>query len=69
VGLGSTVTVDVDGDEETYVVVGSLEADPARGKISTDSPVGKALFGRRAGEEVTAAAPGGSVVYRIKEIR
>lgn len=69
VGLGSTVVVDVEGDTETYVVVGSLEADPARGRISSSSPVGKALFGRRAGEEVTAAAPGGSVVYRIKEIR
>ena len=69
VGLGSTVTVDIDGDEETYVVVGSLEADPARGRISSASPVGKALLGRRAGDEVTATAPGGSVVYRIKEIR
>jgi transcription elongation factor GreA len=69
VGIGSTVTVDVDGDEETYVVVGPFEADPARGRISSTSPVGKALYGRRAGEDVTAAAPGGSVVYRIKEIR
>jgi transcription elongation factor GreA len=69
VGIGSTVTVDVGGDEETYVVVGPLEADPSRGRISSSSPVGKALLGGRAGDEVTASAPGGSVVYRIKEIR
>jgi len=69
VGLGSTVTVDVNGDAETYVLVGPLEADPARGRISSASPVGKALVGRKAGEEVTVAAPGGSVVYRIVEIR
>jgi transcription elongation factor GreA len=69
IGLGSTVVVEVDGEEETYEVVGSLEADPAKGRISNVSPVGKALYGRRAGEEVTASSPGGSVIYRIKEIR
>ena len=69
VGLGSTVTVEIDGDAETYVVVGPLEADPARGRISSASPVGKALFGHRAGDEVTVAAPSGTVVYRVTEIR
>ena len=69
VGLGSTVTVDVDGNAETYVVVGPLEADPARGRISSASPVGKALFGHRAGDEVAVAAPSGTVVYRLTEIR
>ncbi|HUR17235.1 MAG TPA: transcription elongation factor GreA [Candidatus Limnocylindrales bacterium] len=68
VGLGSTVVVEVDGDEERYVVVSQLEADPARGRISNVSPVGRALFGRRAGEAVIAVAPGGEVTYLIKQI-
>lgn len=68
VGVGSTVVVEVDGDRETWVIVGSLEADPVAGRISNVSPVGKVLMGRRAGESVTAASPGGEVVYRIVEV-
>ncbi len=66
VTLGSTVTVeDEGGDRMTYVVVGSAEADPAAGRISNVSPVGKALMGRSVDDDVAVAAPRGEVRYRI----
>ena len=61
VDLGSRVKVkDSDGIEEEYVIVGSVEADPRHGLISNESPVGSALMGKRAGEQVSVSAPGGS---------
>ena len=65
---GSTVTVadDEDGKELTYTVVGGHEARPAEGRISGDSPVGRALLGRRAGRNtVTVSAPAGPFALRI----
>ena len=56
---------DADGAPATYTIVGSTEADPAAGRISNVSPVGRALMGGRPGDEVTVAAPRGSVRYRI----
>lgn len=70
VRLGSTVTVrDDDGDEETYTIVGSSEAKPAQGKISNESPVGKALLGRNVRQKVTVATPGGSYKLTIVKIK
>ena len=70
VRLGSTVTVlDKEFDEElTYKIVGSQEADPMNGAISEDSPFGKALLGRTAGEDVTVDAPAGAVHYKLLKI-
>ena len=69
VGLGSTVTVeDETGERMTYVVVGSAEADPAAGRISNVSPVGRALMGRSVDDDVAVAAPRGEVRYRIVEL-
>ena len=69
VTLGSTVLVeDETGDRMTFVVVGSAEADPAAGRISNVSPVGRALIGHGAGDEVIVAAPRGEVRYRIVEL-
>jgi transcription elongation factor GreA len=66
VTLGSSVTVmDDDGYEETYTIVGSAEADPSQGRISNESPVGRALLGRRVGEEARVLAPAGEVKLRI----
>jgi transcription elongation factor GreA len=65
VSLGTTVTVEDDLGEETYTIVGSHEAAPAHGRISSTSPVGRALMGRRAGDLVTVAAPSGSIGLRI----
>ena len=70
VGIGSKVKVlDVEFDEEViYQVVGSAEADPMNGRISDESPVGKALLGHTVGEEVSADAPGGELKFKILEL-
>lgn len=56
------------GDESEYRVVGSTEADPRNGKISDDSPVGRALLGKKVGDEVIVEAPGGEFKLKIVEI-
>jgi len=71
VGLGSYVTV-VErggGDDEMYQIVGSAEADPTRGRISNESPVGRALLGKRVGAEVQVKIPDGVRHLKITEIR
>jgi transcription elongation factor GreA len=69
VRLGSTVVVEVDGDEERYKIVGAIEAKPTAGLISNESPVGKALLGKRAGDEASVLTPrGGKTVYRIVRV-
>jgi transcription elongation factor GreA len=60
VSLGTTVTIEGDDGEETYTIVGSHEAAPAQGRISSTSPVGRALLGRRPGDTVTISAPSGT---------
>jgi len=67
--LGSTVVAEVGGEETTFHIVGSTEASPTDGRISNASPVGKALMGRRAGEDVVVKLPIGEVSYRIIEVR
>ncbi|MBQ8396795.1 MAG: transcription elongation factor GreA [Clostridia bacterium] len=70
VNVGSTVKVfDVEYDEEIeYSIVGSNEANPLLGKISDQSPVGQALIGAKAGDEVIADAPGGQLRLRVLEV-
>lgn len=70
VGIGSKVVVlDIEYDEEMeYTIVGSAEANPYNGKISNESPVGKALLGGKAGETVDVQVPDGIVKYQIKKI-
>src|SRR5215216_5043470 len=66
VRIGSKVTVlDPSGDEEIYMIVGSAEADPRHGYISNESPVGRALLGKRIGEQVDVVAPGGSFNLKV----
>jgi transcription elongation factor GreA len=69
IGLGSTVVAEVQGETVELHVVGSREADPANGRISDVSPVGKAMLGREAGDEVLVRTPGHDVTYRIVEVR
>ncbi|MFS0644180.1 transcription elongation factor GreA [Siminovitchia sp. 179-K 8D1 HS] len=71
VTLGKTVTfVELpDGDEETYTIVGSAEADPFEGKISNDSPIAKSLIGQKVDDEVTVQTPGGEMRVRIVSIK
>jgi transcription elongation factor GreA len=68
VELGSRVRVQVDGDEVDLQVVGMAEADGKAGRISSASPVGAALLGRKVGDEVTVLTPGGDVHYRVIEV-
>jgi len=68
IGMGSRVTVVEIGDdaeEETYEIVGSQESDPRMGRISEDSPIGRALLGHVVGDEVSVEAPGGVLNFRI----
>lgn len=69
VTLGSTVTVAYDGKEKAFMVVGSQEADPVGGRISNESPIGKALLGRKVGESVEVPLPARSITYTITAIR
>lgn len=71
VSLGSSVTfVELpDGEEESYSIVGSAEADPFEGKISNDSPIAKSLIGKKVGDEVSVQTPGGEMKVRITKIQ
>ncbi len=67
VSLGRTITFQElpDGDEESYTIVGSAEADPFEGKISNDSPIAKSLLGHSIGEEVVVPTPAGEMNVKI----
>jgi len=69
VEIGSHVMVEAAGAKEQYVIVGSAEAAPAEGRISNESPVGKALMGHRAGETVRLNVPAGAVEMKILTVR
>jgi transcription elongation factor GreA len=68
VELGSHVRVEVDGEEATMQVVSSAEANSREGRISSASPVGAALMGRKVGDVVTIVTPGGNIRYAVLEI-
>ncbi|GAP17647.1 transcription elongation factor GreA [Levilinea saccharolytica] len=69
VNIGDHVTIqEEDFPEETYHLVGPKEADPTKGRISHESPIGKALLGRRVGDVVSAETPGGSIQLKITRI-
>jgi transcription elongation factor GreA len=65
VGIGSTVDVESEDGKETFRIVGSAEANPAEGRISNESPVGRALLGHRKGDKVQVSVPAGSWTYKI----
>jgi transcription elongation factor GreA len=69
VEVGATITIqEEDYPPETYMMVGAKEADPRQGKISNESPIGRALIGSRVGDVVVAATPGGSLTLKILKI-
>lgn len=69
VGFGSRVTLlDEDNKVERFTIVGSVESNPAEGKISNDSPVGQALLGHSVKDKVKIPTPGGIIRYTIREI-
>jgi len=70
VQIGSTVTiVEDDAPAETYTIVGAAEANPREGKISNESPIGKAVIGHKAGEVLTVDAPGGHFKVKIVKLK
>jgi transcription elongation factor GreA len=70
VDVGATVTVqEEDYPPEHYFVVGSKEADPPNGRISNESPIGKALIGKKSGDTVEVETPGGTLQLKILEIK
>jgi transcription elongation factor GreA len=69
VTVGSTVTVQEESfDPETYYMVGAKEADPRKGKISNESPIGRALMDHKVGDVVEAETPGGKLKFKILKI-
>ena len=69
VTVGSHITIqEGDNAPEKYHMVGATEAKPSEGRISNESPIGKALMGHREGEKVTTETPGGSITFKILKV-
>lgn len=69
VGIGSQLTVRVHGKELHFEIVGSNEVDPAQGKISNESPLGKEFIGKSKGDKVEVSVPAGTTKYEIISIK
>lgn len=68
VDLGCKVTLHIHGKQEIFTIVGEWEADPLEKKISHQSPLGKALLGKKVGEKVEVEAPAGKILYKVLHI-
>ena len=68
VALGSTVKVQVNGDTKEFIVTGSNESNPAEGKISNESPIGRALMGQKKGDKVDITTPDGTKTYIVIDV-
>ena len=70
VGVGSTVVIQEQGyDAETYTIVGAAEANPREGKISNESPIGKAILNREVGDSVPVETPSGTYKVKILKVK
>jgi transcription elongation factor GreA len=69
VQIGSTVTIEGEKGKEKYTIVGAPEAAPDEGRISNESPVGRALLGKKKGDAVTVNVPNGTATYTVVNIR
>ncbi len=69
VDLGTRVTVENNDGVFEYTIVGGMEADPSKNKLSNTSPIGSALMGKEAGDSITIETPNGSIAYKIKAIK
>jgi transcription elongation factor GreA len=69
ISVGSTVDVEIEDGKHTFQIVGSTEADPDRGKISDESPIGKALLGKKVGEHAEVELPAGITTYKVVKIK
>lgn len=68
IALGAKVRVGIDGDKDEFEIVGTLEANPSLGKISNESPIGRAFMGRRVGDEIVFSSPV-KTIYKILRIK
>lgn len=70
VQIGDTVTIRESGtkDDETYMIVGSAEANAAEGKISNQSPIGQALIGKKKGQKIAVETPSGQIEFKIRKV-
>ncbi|MEI7819067.1 MAG: transcription elongation factor GreA [bacterium] len=68
VAVGSTVHVELEDGEQKFQIVGSTEADPEQGMISNESPIGRALIGKKPGDEISVEVPAGTIIYKITKI-
>jgi len=69
VEIGAEIEVKADGQKQTFIIVGAEEADPLNGKISNESPLGKALLGHQVGDIIEVETPKGKIKYKILSIR
>lgn len=71
VGLGRSVTIQEVGypDQETYLIVGSAEANPTNGRISNESPMGRSLMNKKVGDHISVETPGGTLEFEIVAIK
>jgi transcription elongation factor GreA len=68
IDLGSRVELKRDGKIVIYTLVGPVEADPLEGRISNESPIGQALFGKKIGDEAIITTPKGDIIYTIANV-
>lgn len=68
IGLGSHVTLKTGNKKVEYTIVGPVEADPLEGRISNESPIGMALYGKKVDEKVTIATPKGDISYTVVSV-
>lgn len=68
IDLGCTVHLEADSKDLKYKIVGKVEANPDKGFISNESPIGKALLGKKKGDEVEVSVPAGVTKYKVKKI-
>ncbi len=69
VDIGSTVHVELEDGKQEFRIVGSTEADPSKGLISNESPIGQALLGCKQGDEVEVEVPAGTMTYKIIKVK
>ena len=69
IGLGSVVEIKSGAKKFEYTIVGPVEANPLEGKVSNESPIGMALYGKKVGEEATIETPKGETTYEIVSIK
>ena len=68
IGLGSRVELQNGPKKVSYTIVGPVEADPLQGRISNESPIGMALFGKKVGDEATITTPKGHITYTVANV-